>query len=467
VAIGVLAVYVVGVLPSLGQTLLETHAHRQTQTAYTAVLYAERGIDILRPPLPILGPPGSIPQEFPLFQAAGAVLIQAGIEPDTAMRLLGLACFLATAVLVFLFARRIAGDLAAVVAIGAFVMNAHAWVYGRASLIEYLATAGGVGFLYFTSRWLDHGRVRHWAAAGAAGALAMLVKITTGGFFLFPALLWRSPSGRWGFQRWSVWTLIGFSLVLGFGWSAYAQGVREETPAAVFLSMSNQLEWFFGSLTQRLDPGSWRVPLVAMIALTGFGLVAWAPIAIARARRSDQSVFLLGMLGISVVVPVLLFNLYAIHDYYWAAIAPIVALGVGLGADWIRSMWDRRWVRRLGVGLAGAWVATIIGMSSTWSIIYGMPAEEPAAMRIASFVRDHSEPTDWVVLRGWGWNSTFLYYARRQGLAVPEPDPILVSKGFGGQDLADIDLPAILADPMLGPFMFCDHAANCRMESRP
>ena len=87
-------------------------------------------------------------------------------------------------------------------------------------------------------------------------------------------------------------------------------------------------------------------------------------------------------------------------------------------------------------------------------------------MSIAFFVRDNSDPDDWVVLRGWGWNSTFLYYARRQGLAVPEPaldgGPIV-----GGQDLSEVDVDRILEDPIFGPFIHCDLDARCELEARP
>jgi hypothetical protein len=186
-----LGAYLVGVLPSLGQSLVETHAHRQTQTAYTAVLYAERGIDLLRPPLPVLGPPGIIPQEFPLFQAVGALVIRSGLPADMSMRIVGLASFLASAVLVYLLAGRLMGTTGSLVAFGAFLFNAHAWLYGRTSLIEYLATAGGLGFLYFAIRWMDEGRTVHWMAATVTGVLGVLVKITSGGFLLLPALLWR------------------------------------------------------------------------------------------------------------------------------------------------------------------------------------------------------------------------------------------------------------------------------------
>ena len=460
------AAYVIGVLPSLGQPLLETHAHRQTQTAYTAVLYAERGVDLLRPPLPILGPPGSIPQELPLFQAAGAGLIALGLPDDTAMRTVGLAAFIGCAALVWLLALRFMSEAAALVALGAFLFNGHAWLYGRTALIEYLAVGGSIGFLLFATRWMDRRRPGDWVMALVGGLIGVLVKITTGGFYLFPALLWRSREGKWGFQIASTWALVILPIVGGLAWSAWAQSVREETPSAVFLSMDNQLAWFFGTLGQRFDPGAWRVPLVALLALTGFGLVAWGPMAVARARAGTQPAFILALLGLVVVMPLLLFNLYAVHDYYWAAVAPILAIGIGLGVDWLRAGWRRPWLRRLGVGLAGAWVATIVGTFATWSIIYGQPAEEDRAMRIASFVRDNSDADDWVVLRGWGWNSTFLYYARRQGLAVPEAHPGLETGEFGTPELSDIDLESILANPVLGPFISCDREANCVVEAR-
>lgn len=464
VAVGL---YVLALLPSIGQTLVESHAHRQTQTAYTALLYAESGIDLLRPPLPTLGPPGSVPQEFPLFQAMGALLIQAGVGADVAMRLTGLICAVAAALATYFLARRLVSPTAATTALLAFLFNPIAWMYGRASLIEYLAVAGSVGFLYFVSRWMDEGRATHWAAAGIAGLVGIGVKITTGGFLVLPALLWRSPSGRWGFQRLSVWFLVAGIVALGMAWSLYAEGVREETPASQFLSLRNQVAWFFGEPLQRFDPAAWRIPLVAILALTGFGVLAWAPIAAAQARASTQRAFLLALLSLSALMPLLLFNLYAIHDYYWIAVSPAVAIGMGLGVDWLRARWRRRWIRRLGIGLAGAWAATIVGMAPSWTLIYRTPQDEARAMAMAAFIREQSEPDDWVVQTGWGWDPTFLYYARRQGLAVPGSDPTEGAPGFGRQDLSDIDFERILADPALGPFIECDQDGRCAVTDRP
>lgn len=454
----IIAAYVVGVAPSLGQPLLETHAYRQTQTAYTAVLFHDRGIDLLRPPLPIFGPPGVAPLEFPLFQAAGSIVMGLGLPADTAMRLVGLASFVAAAVLVALLAGRLMGPTGRVVAVAAFCLNPHAWLYGRTSLIEYLAVAGGLAFLLFGTRWLDRGGTGSFALALLGGIIGTLVKITTGGFYLLPLLLWRSQ-GRWGFQRASTWVLVAVPVTAGLAWSRWADAVREATPAAEFLATENQVGWLFGDLAQRLAPEFWRVPVVALLMLTGFGLVAWAPLAVRRLRGAEQRPFAMALLSLTVVMPLLLFNLYAVHDYYWAAVAPPIAIGIGLGAERLASTWRSRWSRRLAVALAGAWVATIIGTFGSWSLIYRTPPEQEPALRIANFVRDRSEPDDWVLLEGWGWNSTFLYYARRQGLALPDEDTV--------QDTSEMDLGAIVADPTYGPHIVCDRDAQCRELPQP
>jgi hypothetical protein len=65
VVVAMLASYVGYVWPTLGRPLLERHAFRQTQTAHTARIYHEQGIDLLHPKLPVLGEPYEVPFEFP------------------------------------------------------------------------------------------------------------------------------------------------------------------------------------------------------------------------------------------------------------------------------------------------------------------------------------------------------------------------------------------------------------------
>ena len=76
----ILATYLALVAPTLGRPLLESHAFRQTQTAYTARIYHEQGIDLLHPRLPVLGEPFEVPFEFPLFQAAASIAMDLGMR---------------------------------------------------------------------------------------------------------------------------------------------------------------------------------------------------------------------------------------------------------------------------------------------------------------------------------------------------------------------------------------------------
>ena len=81
-------------LPTLSAPLVDRHPFRQTQTAFTARIFHEDGIDLLHPKLPILGAPWEVPFEFPAYQAVAAVVMDVGVPEDTALRSTGLASFL-------------------------------------------------------------------------------------------------------------------------------------------------------------------------------------------------------------------------------------------------------------------------------------------------------------------------------------------------------------------------------------
>ena len=150
-----LAALTVYVAPTLDRPLLERHAFRQTQTAWTAREFHEEGIDLLHPKLPVLRRAVRGAFEFPLFQAAAAVPMELGLEEDTSLRLTSLVSFLATALLLWGLVRYVAGAVAGVTAVVAFAFTPFALVWSRTSMIEYLATAGAVGFAFAVVLWRD------------------------------------------------------------------------------------------------------------------------------------------------------------------------------------------------------------------------------------------------------------------------------------------------------------------------
>ena len=95
--VAIIALSVLVHVRTLNQPLLETYGFRQTQTAYTARVFHESGIDLLHSQMPVMGPPWEVPFELPLFQAAASLVMDVGVAEDRAMRLTGLATFVLSA----------------------------------------------------------------------------------------------------------------------------------------------------------------------------------------------------------------------------------------------------------------------------------------------------------------------------------------------------------------------------------
>jgi hypothetical protein len=404
-------------VPTLSQPLIENFAWRQTQTAWTALIYHRDGIDLLHPQVPVHGPPWTFGFEFPLFQAVGAVLMNMGMPPDLAMRTLGLVTFLVTGWLLYGLVMRLAGRAAAIVTLGAFLFSPFGLLWGRTSLIEYLATAFALAYLLAGIQWLDRRRPVDFALAVLCGTGAALVKITTGAFYLLPLLGFVRRGRPTLMSEWSVPTLVVVPALVAMVWTAYIDTIKAASPATRFLTSSALIDFNFGTPEMRFD-GAVLLPIVAAIAvgLTGAGLVLWVPAAIARVRRLEQSWLVGSLLAIVLVAPPLVLTpLYSTQNYYPAAISPVAAMLVGLGAAWA---WDHRrslMGRFVLLGGSALWIASLWLTAPLWLMSYEGVVDRDGSLAAAAYVRAHSDPEDWVVIRGRNWDPTILYYADRRG----------------------------------------------------
>jgi hypothetical protein len=426
VVVAILLAFVLLVAPTMRQPLLESSApFRQTQTAYTARIFHEQGIDLLHPKLPVLGEPFEVPFEFPLFQAAAALVMDAGIADDLALRSTALLCFLLTAVFLYGLVRRVDTRASALGALVAFLATPFALLWGRASLMEYLATAGGVGFAWATVAWRENRRPAVGALAVVAGVVGMLVKPTTAVFWLLPALVYRpGRHERDPRSKTAAWLaiLVGTPLVATALWTRHADAIKDGAPLTRWLTSSALTDWNFGPWKQRFDPDIWRVILERanghVVSAAGVLLLVAAAFAL---LRSQQWRFWVAIALAAVLPPFVFSNLYYIHDYYLAAITPAVAALIGLG---VGAVWRRVSGRPVLLGLAGA-TALILTASSFargpdyWRAAY-VDDPAPVTLELAREVDAHTEPPDRVGVVGLDWAPTLLYYAHRWGLMVPE-----------------------------------------------
>jgi Dolichyl-phosphate-mannose-protein mannosyltransferase len=430
-------------VPSLGQPLLEHHWFRQTQTAYTARLFYEQGVDLFHPRLPVLGPPFEVPFEFPLFQALATLPMHLGAPADWALRLTSLLCFLGTGLFLWGVLRRLAGGAAALAGLVFFLYSPFALVWSRTSMIEYLATAGAVGYVWAGTAWRDHGRPWRWGAAVLAGLVAMLVKPTTGLFWLLPFVAYVAAHDTGGVRGWirvrsrpSYVALLVIPVASALLWTWHADSIKAASPATTWLTSQALQTWNFGTLPQRLEFTTW-LGIAARIeeTLVGTPFLCLFPMAMIAAVRSRQSVWW-GALGLAAILPVaVFFNLYVVHDYYLAAITPALAAFLGLGAATVWEYQSRMSYRALLV-LAALSAAALLGMQSRgyWSPIYRSVSDPSHALPLARELVASSRPDDLVVVAGRDWSPDVLYYARRFGLMLA---PSLVRPDLVGRLPAD------------------------------
>ena len=452
-AVGLLALAGIAKLPTLTQPLTENFAWRQTQTAWTAVIYHQEGIDLLNPKVPVHGPPWLFGFEFPLFQALGAVLMDVGLPPDLAMRTLGLTTFLITGWLLFRLTTRLASSIAGLAGLAAFLFSPFGLLWGRTSLIEYLATAAALAFLLAGIRWLEDRRPIDYGIALTAGLIAMLVKITTGAFYLLPLLAYRPAVGRWiGLRDWPVIGLIAVPAIIGRLWIAHTDAVKGGAPATQFQTSGEMINFNFGTPGMRIDPGI-LLPIAAalLIGLTGAGLAIWLPSAIAFARKLPQRRLIAALLVLVLVgAPLVLTPLYSTQNYYPAAISPVAAMLVGLGAAWA---WQRRraLIGRLALASGTAlWMLALILTRDLWMMSYQPVVDRDGSLAAAAFIRERTNPDDWVVVDGRGWDPTVLYYARRRGYMLDDRRGIVDS------------LERLRGDERYTLFVDCPYEAECR-----
>lgn len=414
-------------VPTLRQPLVDAHAFRQTQTAYTARLFHEEGIDLLHPRLPVLDERGEVPFEFPLFQAIASIPMDLGLSPDTAMRVTSLVFFLASGLLLYGLVRDLMGVRTALLAVTVFLFSPFSMVWSRAALIEYLAIAGSLAFFWGAILWR---RMRHPAYAVAAltgGGVGMLVKPTTAFFWIIPLLVHETRGRAKGWRAWIVHrrdpvlvAIIVIPVLAGALWTRHADAIKAAHPATEWLTSRALGDWNFGTVAQRLQLANWG-SIGGRVQALFVGIPLWllAMLFIVPLQTPRLRPLLLGIGASAVATVAVFFNLYVVHDYYLAAIAAQLAILLGAA---VSSLLDRVAPhRRRGVILVLAvWFAAVtFNGRDYWLPSYDKVSDPALLLPVAEEVAAHTNTTDRIVFQGLDWSPVVPYYAHRTGTMIP------------------------------------------------
>ena len=410
--------YTLVVVSTLNDRLVEGHAFRQSQTAFIARQFAANGINLFRPVVPVYGPNSAIPFELPWFQAIASLGIRYLHLPEAvALRGTALLGTLLTALFLQRLVKRFVSAETGQVAALLYLFTPFTLQWGRSSLIESFTTA-------VTLLWLLVVTKRNPTTSGLLlgtliGAVAWTSKLTTAASWAivvtlalsqdFRANAWRKITARVG--------SVAVSAGAGLLWSNYADTVKLRSNFTADLTMAAIRTFNFGTPQQRLIASTWETifgrTMMLMLGGIGIGCVV-AGILVWKSTNSALPLCLAGV----ILLPLLTFtNLYVVHDYYQAAIAPAFAGLEAIGLLWIVNRFSPRGYgstsRAIGVIIIVV-CSMVLGRGYVKQIFHGKSRYTVEA----KMAGDVTPPGDGIAVSGLGWDPEFLYQTGHWGFAL-------------------------------------------------
>lgn len=440
------------------ESLLDGHEFRQIQTAITAAFAKEQGLKLAYE-TPLLGPPWSIPMEFPLYQwmvagfsrTTGAPLEQSGRWVSL------LAFYAALPAFWLLLGRWRLSPAIRRLALASILSCPLLTFYSRTFLIESTVLCLSAWFLWAFWTAVEERSVRHLALAWLFGGFAAVTKVTTFAVFCGPAAIiglvttleWRSGRPAVRSLRSGVLAAAAMvvPLVCAVAWVRYTDHVKSLNPYGGFLTSAQLHDWNWGTLAQRFQPEFWatiyRVTSTGVLGEPGLVLLLGACAGLQRPMRWR----VLACLGFYVSGCLVFANLYFVHDYYSYATAAFLTAALALA---VGGLWELEGntARAASTLLALALVAQVAVFWRGYGNFYKRPNGAPPPF--GEIIRRTTAPSDLLVAFGLDWNGLVPYYAHRRALMVPHhaiDDREAFQKsvaGFGDQSVGAVVIAGTL-----------------------
>ncbi len=324
-------VIVVGLVPlslyylfyDLGNPLLDPHPWRQAQTALTVRSFFDEGIGFFRYPTTMSGELWNFTREFPIYQAAVAIVMRVGFGLEVASRLVSITSFAAAIYYLGRLVGHFLGARTGLWAVLIYLTLPFCTLFARTCLIDFMVQALTLAFLFHTARYLTP-------------------RMTTGGFpiavFVFGLLaaLGKAPFWMLASSFMGLWILVDCVIrhevrprernvlialfiqgVLGLAWTKYAQSTYLRSIS------SEDLNWLSGPLSLRFDSSYW-IKLVQSLSRSVLNLWLVVPLTagllLPGPYRRFFWIFIAGCLG-SVLI---WFRVHAAHNYYFLIELPFL-----------------------------------------------------------------------------------------------------------------------------------------------
>lgn len=421
------------------KALLDQHSFRQTQTALTTYYFIKEGlkIDYITP---VLGPPWSIPFEFPLFQYITALACKTTNFPlDQTGRTVSVFFWIMCIVPINGLLKLLKVDTKWRWISMLLLYSTPTYIFwSRCFLIESLALFLALAFLYSSLRAVRDSSLFWCVLMTIFGALAAATKATTFLIVIVPlfgfSIYWLWPQVRTpSFRRKIAYLVIGLivSFLVLLVWTKHADEVKSRNPiASVSITSKALQQWNFGTLGQRLSPRTWPAAFISHFTFTSAFItvfqLAVVLFALGYRKLFGKEIFVLfcGYLA----GPLIFYNLFFVHNYYCYENQIYLVLAFALSLYAITELTADPWRNRFRYGVAV--LVVFAGWASYAHDAIPLLSRTPTAAAVQKQLKllsDAGDNDDILVIYGLEWNPSVPYYAGRNAIMFLTNTPESIS----------------------------------------
>jgi 4-amino-4-deoxy-L-arabinose transferase-like glycosyltransferase len=353
------------------------------------------------------------------------------LDSASATRLSGLLFFQITALLVYLICKLWFSEKSGIYALIFFELTPFGLKFGHAPLIEFASISFLLSGVYFISK-LRKNESNLKTSIVIFGSLLLvtlgtLTKVTTA-VALLPLLLIsfrkRLIESRGILQKinefliYSIFIIVPVFLVMS--WNHFADAQKGLNPLANYLKSGSpqMVKWNFGTLEQRLSINTWRDILFQFLGPICLGIIFLGCLSVIQfSNRAYRKIYFY-IFGL-IFFPMIIFtNLYASHEYYVAAIFPLIVILMGTSIEQFEVKISKL-SKYAGLVMCLFVIVgtfnTKVGLNYLGSVInHGTPPP------LAAEIRANTPKDSLVAYFGCDWNPEIPFYSGRRALMIPE-----------------------------------------------
>jgi 4-amino-4-deoxy-L-arabinose transferase-like glycosyltransferase len=405
--------------------LSDAYQFRQTQTAWGVREVIENGFNFFHLRLPVLGYPYEVPFEFPIFQnIAGFVGRFFDTSPELAGRSTSLLFYCLTGVITYHIVLKFTSTPIAIFCVTTFYLTPFSLQWSNSILIESTAIFFLVLSISLSIKFWESNRLYLLILSSISLGVSALTKITTviPSVFLIWIILALLSSVPFRLKKTLFFSLAHFlAMIPAFLWTNFADSIKSKSPLTQWLTSESLRGWNFGSIDQRLSTDNWILIFARYWLLGGLLVLVVIPglIIIKNRKLWNLTSFLLILLP--VFSPLVFFNLYVIHDYYFLAVLFPSILAVSLLMKFL--LLNQFSSRKLSfvvftslVLLIPSWFLDVPGRD----YVAWLQNDRNLTPQLSLEISTETFKSDRILVVGCDWDPTILYYAERYGIAAPD-----------------------------------------------